>query len=174
LSGRGAAKKSFMTEAMPHLDALYRYAVRSRRDPLLAQDLVQETYKEAWKSFGNFEPGTNCKAWLFRIFFRVSNRQIRVEQRINMIALEDIPDRKLAVSPEIEEEVERSTILEVLETMPEHYRSVMVLADIEEMSYKEVSDSLGLPVGTVMSRLSRARSFFRERYLARVESLQSA
>jgi RNA polymerase sigma-70 factor, ECF subfamily len=157
----------FRIEAMPHIESLYRMAVRNYRDPDLARDLVQETYKEAWKSFGNYRRGTNCKAWLFRILFRVAGREIRARNARTEVPLAGISDPKLTVAPKVEAGLTSRQILEILDKMPEDYRTIIVLADIEEMTYREIAESLGVPLGTVMSRLSRARALFRRRYRER-------
>lgn len=132
---------------MPHIDSLYRMAVRNYRDPDFARDLVQETYKEAWKSFGNYRRGTNCKAWLFRILFRVAGREIKSRNARTEVPLVGISDPKLAVAPKVEAGFTSKRILEILEGMPEDYRTILVLADIEEMKYREIAESLGVPLG---------------------------
>jgi len=167
-------KDAFRKEALPHLDSIYRMAVRTVADPVLAQDLTQETFKDAWSSFHRYRLGSNCKAWLFTIFFRISNRHRFRKQRFDSVALDEVPERVLSVVPRIEEQLERKLILEVLGGLPEHYRVVLVLADIEGLSYKEIGDTLHLPTGTVMSRLNRARGQLRERFVSRTGRSQTA
>jgi RNA polymerase sigma-70 factor (ECF subfamily) len=164
----------FLNEALPHTDALYRMALRNCRDTHLAQDYVQETYKEAWKSFKGYQPGTNCKAWLFKILFRVTQRDSLKNRPYRNVALDEIPETKLMVVPSAQEAVERKEILSSLDRMPQNYRTVLVLADVESLSYREISETLGIPLGTVMSRLSRARRLLSERIPGHMQSNRSA
>ena len=172
--GRGPDKDRFLSEALPHTDALYRMALRTCRDSHLAQDLVQETYKEAWKSFRNYQPGTNCKAWLFKILMRVTQHDSRKNRRYLSVQLEDVPERKLFVVSNAEERIEREEILEIVSRIPENYRTVLLMADVESLSYKEIAEALEIPIGTVMSRLNRARSLLRERFLDQLGNVQTA
>lgn len=172
--GRGPQSDRFLDEALPHADALYRMALRTSRDAQLAQDLVQETYKEAWKSFKNYQPGTNCKAWLFKILMRVTQQQSRKIRRYLRVQLEDVPERKLVAVPTAEDEVERAEILALVSRIPEKYRMVLLLADVEGLSYKEVAETLEVPLGTVMSRLNRARNLLRERFFDLMGNVKTA
>lgn len=162
--GRRRDKAAFLEQAVPHLDSIYRVAVRDYGNPALAQDLVQETFKEAWKSFSTFEKGTNCRAWLFKIFFRVSGRYRSRAKKFQQVDLETLSESRLSVGPKHEDRIDLETVLTILETLPKKYRTVLVLADIEELSYRKISRSLEIPIGTVMSRLNRARSIFREKF----------
>jgi len=173
LAGKGL-KDAFRKEAIPHLDSIYRMAVRTVSDPVLAQDLTQETFKDVWDSFHRYRLGSNCKAWLFTIFFRISNRHRFIKSRLDSIALDDVPERVLSVVPRIEEQLEQKLVLDVLSGLPAHYRTVLVLADVEGLSYKEIGTALQLPTGTVMSRLNRARALLREKYASRTDRSQTA
>lgn len=137
----------------------------------MAQDLVQETYKEAWSSFSTYRSGSNCKAWLFRIFFRVASRMHRQETERRQLDLEQAPSGLLSVSGPHRRFEDKEIILSILEALPERYRSILILADAEEMSYREISDLLGIPLGTVMSRLNRGRALFREKFLRQAGDL---
>ena len=164
----------FRREALPHLDSIYRTAVRRYSDPVLAQDLVQETFAEAWRSFHNYQPSSNCKAWLFKIFFRTAKRCQDREAGIRPVPLEDLPEQKLAEVSRFEEQVKQRIVLEILESLPKHYTTVLSLADVEGFSYREISDLLGLPIGTVMSRLNRARTLFREKFAGLTSKTRTA
>lgn len=156
------------------MQSLYRTAFRLTGEASNAEDLVQETYKEAWRSFHRYEKGTNCKAWLFKIFFRLRNKQHRLWAKRKEVAIEEIPQSVFAVESEVENRLHLKTLLEILETLPEHYRTVLVLADVENLSYREIADSLNLTLGTVMSRLNRARGFLREKLEEQKKNSRSA
>jgi RNA polymerase sigma-70 factor (ECF subfamily) len=159
------------SEALTHLDALYRTALRLSRNPQDAEDLVQETYLNAFRSLDRFEEGTNLRAWLFRILNNAFISQYRRRKRRPSSSLEDVTEYYLydhlaegGASPR-PENPERDvlallgdeTVLEALEELPVEFRQVELLADVEGFSYREIADILGIPIGTVMSRLYRAR-----------------
>jgi RNA polymerase sigma-70 factor, ECF subfamily len=157
--------EEFEAVALPHLDALYRTATRVLRDRSDAADVVQEAYLQAWKSFHRFEAGTNCKAWLFKILFHTIHHHRRKAFRINLrLVREDEPalEETLAAAPPVKENLDDATVLAAFDKMPDHYREVVLLVDVQEFSYKEASDALEVPIGTVMSRLSRGRKLLRE------------
>jgi RNA polymerase sigma-70 factor (ECF subfamily) len=139
-------------------------ALRTYGKPDQAQDLVQETFKEAWRSFDGFQPGTDCKAWLFRIYYRVLSRRRKLDRSDSHVALEALPESRLAVAPQVGGGEEGGAVIRILQAMPEHYRSILVLADVEGLTYREIARLLDLPLGTVMSRLNRARALFREKF----------
>lgn len=134
-------------------------------EPAAVEDLVQETYKEAWRSFGTFDEGTDCKAWLFRIFFRVRARHLKKRRQIEWVGVEEAPERYLTTASNEDRQLDRARVLAVLESLPERYRTVLILADAEQFTYKEISATLEVPIGTVMSRLNRGRRLFREKFL---------
>ncbi|TAM81561.1 MAG: sigma-70 family RNA polymerase sigma factor [Acidobacteria bacterium] len=146
---------------MPHLAALYRTAKFLVHNPAEAEDLVQEVYLEALKSFHRFQPGTNCKAWLFRILF---HRLHHLRRRVLKFSLEDTPrdQDSMAAEPPVPQEIKDEDILAALDKVPQAFREIVVMADVEEFSYKEIAETLKLPLGTVMSRLSRGRKLLRE------------
>ncbi|MDA2934147.1 sigma-70 family RNA polymerase sigma factor [Acidobacteria bacterium AH-259-D05] len=159
-------KAQFMEEAMPHMASLYRFSVNRTRDPILAEDLVQETYTEAWQSFHLYTPDSNCKAWLFRILLRVWAKHLRDTNRLTPeVDIENIPERKLAVEPDFQQAPERQEVLKILQSLPHSYRMVLILVDVEEFSYRETAQMMELPIGSVMSRLHRARALFRKKFL---------
>ena len=168
----------FQKEALQHLDALYGTALRLTRDPSEAQDLVQDTLVRAYRFQHSFEPGTNLKAWLLRILtntfinhYRRSARERRVLEHEEGSPVGDgvmsrSAMRGLVDSVSVAQEgLLREEIAAALDELPEDYRVMIVLADVEELSYKEIADAVGVPIGTVMSRLHRARKLMQKRLL---------
>lgn len=154
----------FEAEALPHLNDLFRTATRVLRDPSRAEDVVQEVFLQAWKSFEKFEPGTNCKAWLFRILFHSINHYRRKWFRLRLLGdSEERVEDTLTWTPPLPDHLTDQEILMALDGIPPDFKAVVLLVDIEEFAYKEVAEILGIPIGTVMSRLSRARKLLRER-----------
>jgi RNA polymerase sigma-70 factor (ECF subfamily) len=153
----------FEAEAMPHLGDLFRTALRITGDRARADDAVQETYLQAWKSFDKFEQGTNCRAWLFRILFYCVQHQRRKLFRFPLANdAEEILETGFPAPEPVTEELRDEQILAALDNIPDDYRAAVVLVDVEEFSYKEAAGILGVPIGTVMSRLSRARKLLRQ------------
>jgi len=153
---------SFESEALPfHVD-LYRLARWLLRNQAEAEDLVQETFVEALRSFHRFEKGTNCRAWLIRIMYHTLSKRRRDSNRLRVVgdADEQIAETVAAEPPRSGEVVEEE-VLSALKRLPEHYQEVVILSDVEDMSYKEIADALSIPTGTVMSRLHRGRSLLR-------------
>jgi len=161
--GRSASKEEFESAALPHLNDLYRTAARVMGNRTEAEDLVQEAYLQAWKSFHRFEPGTNCRAWLFKILFHVIQHHRRkwynsklVQESEDILLQDTVP-----YEPPATQYLSDEDVLAALERIPVQYREAIVLSDVQEFSYKEVAATLGVPVGTVMSRLSRGRKLLR-------------
>jgi RNA polymerase sigma-70 factor, ECF subfamily len=159
---------TFEELAMPLFDSLYNFArwlVHNQND---AEDLVQAAYLKALRSFTSFQPGTNFRAWIFRILkntFLSSCSKLERRMSVAMDSEEDGP--KLAVENETPETIlfERSNRLLVqkaIDELPRHYREPLLLCEVEEMSYQEIAETLSIPIGTVMSRLARARKAVRE------------
>lgn len=149
----------FEAEAMPHIDDLYRTAARLILNQTDADDLVQETYMQAWRSFGNYEPGTNCRAWLYKILFNKFDHHRRkkyTQAKYFQEADELIFANSVGTAPVPENLTDRE-VIDALNKLSEHYRAVVLLADVHEFDYKEVAQILDIPIGTVMSRLNRAR-----------------
>ncbi|HSR67353.1 MAG TPA: sigma-70 family RNA polymerase sigma factor [Acidobacteriota bacterium] len=155
----------FREEALPHREALYRAALGMMRNPTVAEDLVQETYQEAWKSFHGYQAGSDCKAWLFRILFRIRSKHLRKQGRFQWVEVEDVSEERLAVEPAGTRQLENQEILSIIQSLPEHYRTVLLLADAEGFTYQEIAHITELPLGTVMSRLNRGRNMFRKKFL---------
>jgi RNA polymerase sigma-70 factor, ECF subfamily len=159
----------FEEAAVPHLQELYRSAARLVGDGSEAQDLVQETYLLAWKAFHRFQPGTNCRAWLFKILLNEIRHFRRKRFGSKVMAESEFagpsPAETFASEPVISEAITDEDVLAALDQLPLPFREVVLLADVQEFSYKEIGEVLQVPVGTVMSRLSRGRLLLRK-YLA--------
>jgi RNA polymerase sigma-70 factor (ECF subfamily) len=168
-------RRDFERQALPFLDSLYNTAYRLARNSEDAEDLVQETYLKAYRSFEQFTPGTNLKAWMFRIlknaFINEYRRRQAVPQESDFAEIEENLESHLrpeaagqiknpeqeALEGALDEDVQRA-----LDELPPDYRMAVVLADLEGFSYKEIAEILEIPVGTVMSRLYRGRKLLEE------------
>ena len=158
-----ADREAFEQEAVTHLDGLYGAALRLTRDTASAQDLVQDTFVKALRAAGQFQPGTNMRAWLFTILhntFRNARRgQGRDPVEVDSEVVEEAPVRAVGDDPETLL-LRASTGAEVkaaLDSLPDAYRQAVWLRDVEEFSYAEIAQALSVPVGTVMSRIARGR-----------------
>ena len=162
----------FEKEMIPHLDSLYNFAIRLTSDPIDAEDLVQDTIVKAFRFFGSYEKGTNAKAWLFRILknsyinnYRKKSKQpqqvdydevstyyenIRSEQS-DTTDMEDILYRDM-----LDDQITRA-----LQRLPEDFRTVGLLCDVEGFTYEEIANMLDVPIGTIRSRLHRGRNLLR-------------
>jgi RNA polymerase sigma-70 factor (ECF subfamily) len=167
----------FETEALSFLDALYRTGLRMTRSEAEAEDLVQETYIRAFRFRHQFTPGTNLKAWLFRILTNTFINQYRrkaarpettelddVEESILYRHMRDVSPGSSSPDPEAEliDSTLSSEVKDALEALPEKFRTTLLL-DVEGFSYKEIAEMLDIPIGTVMSRLHRGRKFLQKR-----------
>lgn len=157
---------SFEQLAMPLFDHLYNFAHWLTRNRDEAEDLVQETYTKAIKGFASFAPGTNFRAWIFRIL-RNTFLNSRTGSKASTVPLE-LPEEDSALPVETEtpetiliNRASESILQEAIEGLALPYREVLLLCEVEEMSYQEIADALAIPIGTVMSRLSRARRALR-------------
>jgi RNA polymerase sigma-70 factor (ECF subfamily) len=153
---------AFEAEAMPHADRLFSLAMWLERNRAEAEDLVQETLVQALQSFHRYRPGTNCRAWLVTILHHVRSNRRRASGRLTLVA--DVDDRIAATTPfvpAIPEDLTDDDVLAALGAIPEPYQHVIVLFDVEELTYKEISQALDIPIGTVMSRLHRGRTLLR-------------
>ena len=150
----------FEMEAMRHLDDLFRTAKRLTMNQTDAEDLVQETFMQAWKSFDHYEVGTNCRAWLYKILFNKFDhyRRKKYTQAKYMQEADDLTFLSAVFSAPIPENLTDGEVISALNKLPEHYRAVVLLADVQEFDYKEVAIILDIPIGTVMSRLNRGRT----------------
>jgi RNA polymerase sigma-70 factor (ECF subfamily) len=152
---------AFEAEALPHMDDLFRAAVRMLQDHSKASDAVQEVYLVAWKSFSKYERGTNCKAWLFQILFNVVRHERRNWFKWITGKEEDLAEAQLVAPAPIPDTLTDGNILAALDRLPAQFREALLLVDVEEFSYKEASEILRVPIGTIMSRLNRARGLLR-------------
>jgi RNA polymerase sigma-70 factor, ECF subfamily len=158
-----AEEGDFESAAMAHLNSLFRTALRIVGDRQEAEDLVQETYLQAWKSFHRFETGTNCRAWLFKILFHVINHHRRKWFKFSWLTDSDeYLENTLVYEPPVSQDLSDEDVLAALEKVPTQYREVILLADVQEFAYKEIAEILKIPLGTVMSRLSRGRKILRQ------------
>jgi RNA polymerase sigma-70 factor (ECF subfamily) len=151
---------------MPLFERLYNFAHWLTQDREEAEDLVQETYAKALKGFSSFQPGTNFRAWIYQILrntFFTSRTGLRAAA---MVPIESEPETLPAATDTPEsillQRADRQLVQEALGRLPVHYREVLLLCEFEEMSYQEISATLAIPMGTVMSRLSRARRALRD------------
>lgn len=153
----------FEAEAMPHINDIFRTASRMVGERARAEDVVQEVYLQAWKSYARFETGTNCRAWLYKILFHCVNHHRRKWFRFPLLKeTEEFIQANLTYEPPIPEHLTDQEVLAALDAIPADFRAVVLLVDVEEFPYKEAATILGVPIGTVMSRLSRGRRQLRE------------
>jgi RNA polymerase sigma-70 factor, ECF subfamily len=153
----------FEAEALPHIARLFRLAMWLERNRSAAEDLVQETLTQALQSFHRFTPGTNCRAWLVSILQHVRAKRHRAEGRAPLdIAVEEQEADTLPFVPPIPEHLTDEDLLQALRQIPVAYQEVILLCDVQEMTYKEIAAALNIPIGTVMSRLHRGRDLLRQ------------
>lgn len=168
-------KPGFAEQALPWIDAVHRFALRLTREAAAAEDLVQETFLRAFRSWAQFEPGTNCRSWLFTICRRTYLHELEKASTRYEIAESDVTGERqtdasfmaahaiAAETPEqffdaiIDEELTRA-----IDGLPHDYREVLILSDLGDLTYPEIAEVLEIPVGTVKSRLFRARRQVRE------------
>jgi RNA polymerase sigma-70 factor (ECF subfamily) len=156
--------EGFEAAALPHMDDLFRTARRVVGNQSEAEDVIQETFLEAWKSFDRFEPGTNCRAWLYKIMFHVIQHNRRKRFKFNLRSTRDENvelEAALVYEAPVSQELTDEDVIAAFDRIPHQYKEVMVLVDVQEFSYKEAADTLNIPQGTVMSRLNRGRKLLR-------------
>lgn len=162
----------FQAEALPHLDAVYRFALRLSGSPDRAEDLTQETFLRAFRSWDQYTPGTRAKSWLFTIcrnlYLRDRERGRRRDELVQEKTLAEGPGGPLAnpvwlsvVDSDPEgaffDSIVDAEVLKSIDALPEEYRTAVVLSDLEGLSYQEIADLMNVPIGTVKSRLFRGR-----------------
>ena len=178
-SGR-STRESFEREVLPHLDSIYSMALRLARNREDANDLLQDTILRAYRFFHQFTPGTNCRAWVLTILFNNFRNGYRKSGREQVSPSEaEFTERLEAASLAADQaqsdpeslafaDVMAPELTAALDSIPEEFRTALMLVDVEELSYREVSEVLEVPVGTVKSRVSRGRSLMREALLVAV------
>jgi RNA polymerase sigma-70 factor (ECF subfamily) len=155
-------REEFDAAALPHVAALLRTATRLCGAKDAGEDLVQETYLQAWRSFARFEPGTNCRAWLYKILMFSHSRLRRDQSRRPQVAdLDAAGESALRFDPQTPDMLTAASVTAAFESLPEPFRIAVLLVDVEELSYREAADVLEVPIGTVMSRLNRGRRLMR-------------
>lgn len=158
----------FEKEAIPHMDSLYNFALKMTGEPDDANDLVQETYLKAFRFFDKFEKGTNCKAWLFRIlkntFINEYRKQTKEPDKVDYDDVQNFYEtikstdvKTQHVESDVFSNLLDDDISKAITELPEDFRTVIILSDIEGFNYEEIADFVDCPVGTVRSRLHRAR-----------------
>ena len=150
----------FEREAIPHMQALYAGAYRMVRNAADAEDLVQETYLRAFRAFHLFTPGTNIRAWLFTILYRVRADHFRKAAR-SPRTVELVHDGPAVAPPQDQLAGGQEEVRRALDRLPEAFRNAVVLRDVQDFTYEEIAGILKVPIGTVMSRIHRGRSLLR-------------
>ncbi len=154
--------EDFEQEAMPFSTDLFRVAMFLKRNLEAAEDLVQETMMQALKSFHRYEKGTNCKAWLTTIMYHTHYKQLRKQTNLHLVA---DTEEKIAETVQFEAPIPQNItdedVLQALKKVPEIFREIILLCDVEGFAYKEIAAFLDVPMGTVMSRLHRGRKILR-------------
>jgi RNA polymerase sigma-70 factor, ECF subfamily len=154
--------QAFEAEAMPHVDRLFRHAMWLERNRTEAEDLVQETLVQALQSFHRFTAGTNCRAWLLTILQHVRANRRRKNGRVLVDSeVEERLSHVVPFVPPVAEQLTDEDLLQALGRLPQHQQEVLLLCDVEDMTYKEAAAALDVPIGTVMSRLHRGRELLR-------------
>ncbi|MGA2579099.1 MAG: sigma-70 family RNA polymerase sigma factor [Bryobacteraceae bacterium] len=174
MTDRRSDTGSFEAQAMPMFASLYNFAHWLTQNREEAEDLVQETYLKAFKGFASFQQGTNLRAWMYRILRNtfLTSRTGLSAKMTDPLDLDEGPAAMPVTSDTPESmllaRADQQAVLSALELLPVPFREVILLCDMEEMSYQEIAETLGIPIGTVMSRLSRARKSMRDLLAAKM------
>jgi len=170
----GPKREEFETEALVHMDAVYRFALRLAGGEDEANDLVQDTFLRAWKAWHQYEVGTNAKSWLFTICRNLFLRRVERGKRHRSTVDEQAPRASTSIGGDIVNPLWSATskndpegsffdsivddeVIRAIEELPEEYRTAVVMSDVEGLPYAEIAEATGVPVGTVKSRLFRGR-----------------
>ena len=166
-TARQATWSRFESEALPHAASLFRMAMWFERNRDEAEDLVQDTLRQALESFHRYTPGTNCRAWLMSILNHVRSNRRRAKGRSPIVPdAADALASTVAFVPPVPEHLTDEDLLGALRRIPAQYQEVIVLSDVEELPYKDIAKALAIPIGTVMSRLHRGRALLRQELTA--------
>jgi RNA polymerase sigma-70 factor (ECF subfamily) len=149
-------------EALRHMGDIFRTATRLVGNRARAEDVAQDMYLQAWKSFDRFDQGTNCRAWLFKILFHCTQHRRKWLRFPLLMDSQEFVEANLAEMASVPEDLTDEEILESLDRIPADFRAVVLLVDVQELSYKEAPGIMSVHEGTVMSRLSRGRKLIRE------------
>jgi len=175
VSDENISSGSFEELAMPLFDSLYNFARWLTQDREEAEDLLQETFSKALKGFSSYQQGTNFRAWMYRILrntFLTSRSGLKSAATVSLDSEEgESVQPATADTPEslLIDRANQRMVQEAIEELPLNFREVLLLCDVEEMSYQEIAETVSIPIGTVMSRLARARNALR---LALTKKLQ--
>ena len=182
-----ARRAAFEAEALAQLDSLYRTARRLTRNPADAEDLVQETFLRAFRAADRFEPGTNLRAWLFTILHNAARNRARDDAREAVVIDSETVERAAELAPGAGQPTPGSTpeslliretlapeLQAAIDALPDAFREAVWLRDVEEFSYAEIAEMLAVPIGTVMSRISRGRQALYDRMKSSVVNYQSS
>jgi RNA polymerase sigma-70 factor, ECF subfamily len=164
VSNEGLNTASFEDLALPLFEQLYNFAHWLTQDRAEAEDLVQETYAKALRGFSSFQPGTNFRAWMYRILrnsFLSSRTGLKTMVVLDEERGESFPAETATAEALLIEQANQQMVQLAMEALPLPFREILLLCEVEEMSYQEISEALAIPIGTVMSRLSRARKALR-------------
>lgn len=154
--------ENFEIEAMPHMADLFRVAMFLKRNRDSAEELVQETMMQGLKSFHRYKLGTNCKAWLTTIMYNTHYKQIRKLTNLKLVEdKEEIIAQTVPFEPSIPQQVTDEDVIHAIDKVPDTFRDIVVMCDVEGFSYKEIASIMDIPMGTVMSRLHRGRKILR-------------
>ena len=153
-------EQRFEAEALPHLKAIYGTAYRMSGNPHDAEDLVQETFLRAYRAFDRYTPGTNIRAWLHTILYRVRTDAFRRSRRSPQ-TVELAGDGPAVPPPQDALAAGGEDLARAVDALPEAFRAAVVLRDLQDLTYEEIAGVLGVPIGTVMSRIHRGRSLLR-------------
>lgn len=155
-------REEFDRVALVHVPELLRVASRLCGSAAAGEDLLQETYLQAWRSFHRFEAGTNCRAWLYKILlFTFSALKRKRARQPFLVDLDAAGGTALVADVPTPDTLTAEAVKAAFERLPEHVRTLIVLVDVEGLTYREAADALDIPIGTVMSRLSRGRGLLR-------------
>jgi RNA polymerase sigma-70 factor (ECF subfamily) len=161
-SASHSRRDEFDRAALVHVAELLRVAIRLSGSVEAGEDLVQETYLKAWRSFHRFETGTNCRAWLYKILlFSYASQRRKHARRPVLVDLDAAGESALVADPSTPDMLTVDAVRAAFERLPDPFRTLVLLVDVEGLTYREAADALTVPIGTVMSRLSRGRRLLR-------------